>query len=114
MRVELHNLLLDLWIVPSTLRFHLPNNLPDIDYIGFNTLIEPFNNPLVTQAINYALGGGFLIEAANFGGIGLPATSPLANTVWGHVEVAPFTADLDRARQLLAEAGYPDGFSTSI
>jgi len=85
-----------------------------IDYIGFNTSIAPFDNPLVRQAINYALGGGYLIEAASLGGIGLPATLPLANNVWGHVDVAPFTADLDRARELLAEAGYPDGFSTSI
>jgi len=84
-----------------------------LDYIGFNTQVPPFDNPLVIQAINYALDRQEIIDIA-FNGVGIPSSSPLSNVAWGYAGTAPFDTNIDRARELLAEAGYPYGFSTTI
>jgi len=84
-----------------------------IDYIGFNMQKEPFNNPLVAQAINYAIDVQEIIDIA-FHGVGTPATSPLSSLAWGYADVEPFEFNPERARELLTLAGYPDGFETTI
>ena len=92
---------------------HRPN-LAISDYIAFNTQIEPFNNPLVTRAISYALDVQEILYNSFGRHTGTIITTPLPNTVWGHTEIAPFDTNLDHARQLLAAAGYPNGFETTI
>ncbi|MCL2574081.1 MAG: ABC transporter substrate-binding protein [Defluviitaleaceae bacterium] len=84
-----------------------------IDYIGFNMQIEPWNNPLVMQAMNYALNTQEMIDIA-FYGIGSPATSLVPNTAWGYSEVEPFTTNIERARDLLRLAGYENGFGRPV
>lgn len=50
-----------------------------------------------------------------YNGIGIPAVGPLAPPVFGYDENAPgLEYNLDEAKQLLADAGYEDGFSTTI
>jgi peptide/nickel transport system substrate-binding protein len=82
-------------------------------YIGFNVNRPYINNPLVRQAINYALDTHAIVEHV-FMGVGSPVDGPIADIVWGFSRQEPFTTNLDRARQLMVEAGYPDGFKTSI
>ena len=83
------------------------------DYIGFNVSIEPWSNPLVMQAMNYALGGQRIGETV-FGPAAAPITSHLPPSIWGYAQVEPFTHNIDRARELMAEAGYADGFGRPV
>ena len=82
-------------------------------YIGFNTKRAPFDNPLVRQAIHYALDTELIVDTVFFG-VGQPARGPIADNVWGFHEPEPFPTNIDRARELLAQAGHADGFNTEF
>lgn len=83
-------------------------------YIGFNMAKEPFDDIRVRQAINYALDMGPIVENV-YMGLGQPAKGALGPVVWGaNQDVRSYEQDLDKAKQLLTEAGYPDGFSTTL
>ncbi len=85
-----------------------------LSYIGFNTEKEPFNDPKVRQALSLIIDRDEIIEGV-YEGFGIPAKGPLAPSIFGYDEDAePFEHDIEKAKQLLAEAGYEDGFSTSI
>jgi peptide/nickel transport system substrate-binding protein len=83
------------------------------DYVGFNTQMPPFDNVLVRQAISYAVDVADLFNTA-FHGVGEPARGYIAPAVFGFYEAEMFTQDFARARELLTEAGYPDGFNATI
>jgi ABC-type transport system substrate-binding protein/class 3 adenylate cyclase len=79
------------------------------DYIGYRTDRRPFDNELVRKAFSHAvdrdrlLGGGSSVERpAGRGGMLPPAMS-------GHSHRISPPFDLELARRLLAEAGYPGG-----
>jgi peptide/nickel transport system substrate-binding protein len=91
-------------------------------YLWLNTTVEPFDDPLVREAVNIA------IDRANikrvFGG---PITGPIATSIvppgmGGYLspdEYNPFATeglqgDMDQAKQMMADAGYPDGFDEEI
>jgi peptide/nickel transport system substrate-binding protein len=82
-------------------------------YMAINTTDPPLNDVRVRQAINYAINRK-AIASNLLKGICIPAdnivfpTSPLYSTA----ERYPY--DPAKAKALLAEAGVPDGFSTSI
>ncbi len=81
------------------------------DYIGLNLTRPPFDNVLVRQAVAFAIDREQICEAAYFG-LCDPLQGPVgAGSPW-HFDYAPYDGapDLDRARELLAEAGYADGF----
>lgn len=83
-------------------------------YIGFNTQRAPFDNVLVRQAINHAIDTELIIDVV-FEGRGIPATGPISPQVFGaNLELEQFEFDQERARELLEEAGFADGFATSI
>lgn len=75
----------------------------------------PFDNQLVRQAMNYAVNREAIVETA-FHGAEIPVVEPYPETSWAYVpELADYyTFDLDKAKELLVEAGYPDGFQTSM
>jgi len=84
-----------------------------ITYVAMNCGMEPFDDPLVRQAIKYAIDYHAIIEgimkgAAVVGQTFIPTGIP------GHLEAAPYHKDIEKAKDLLAQAGYPDGFSTQI
>lgn len=84
------------------------------DYVGFNCEKEPFDDVRVRQAINHAIDMDLIIEVV-YAGQGVRAVSPISPTVWGaNPNLEGYEFDPEKARALLAEAGYPDGFSTSI
>ncbi len=82
-------------------------------YFGMNTQRPPFDNKLVRQALNYAIDKEAIVENI-FYGFTKPLTSPYGSGQWGHVDVGPYPYDPDKARELLAEAGYPNGFSATM
>ena len=85
-----------------------------IDYIGINTEKEPFNNKLVRQAITHAFDQEAVLSGV-FNGSGTPAIGPLSPVTLGYDEnLERLEYDMDRARELLKEAGYEDGFDATI
>ncbi|MFN2136365.1 MAG: ABC transporter substrate-binding protein [Candidatus Promineifilaceae bacterium] len=83
------------------------------DYIGMNLTREPFDDVRVRQAIAMAIDRQTLCEAGFFG---------LCETIEGPVgsgspwdfNYEPYSRDVDAAKQLLADAGYPDGFEMEL
>lgn len=86
----------------------------NLGFLGFNVQKKPFDNQKVREALSYAVNKAAIIEAF-FGGLAVPAKNPLPPTIWGHNdEVKAHEFNLDKARQLLAEAGYPNGFKAKL
>lgn len=89
----------------------VPNN---VGYLGFNTEVEPFDDPLVRKAINHAINKEDLITSV-YGGQATPATNAVPVDYLGHNdEIEQYEYDLDLAKELLAEAGYEDGFDFDL
>ncbi len=84
------------------------------DYIGFNVQEEPYDQVEVRRAINYAVDVDTIIDAV-YEGQGVPAAGPISDMVWGaHPDLEPYGHDVERAQELMAEAGYEDGFETTF
>ncbi|CEJ19283.1 Dipeptide-binding protein [Ralstonia solanacearum UW551] len=82
-------------------------------YITFNTRVKPFDNPKVRQAINYAINKDALTKVA-FSGYAVPADGVVPQGVDYAVKLGPWPYNPAKARELLKEAGYPDGFETQL
>lgn len=84
--------------------------------LGFNVSRAPFNDPRVRLAINYAIDRDELVEAVYFGNAvpGGPLSPGLQEWALDTGAYACYDTDRDMARSLLAEAGYPNGFSAEI
>ena len=86
----------------------------NVAYIAFNTEKAPFDNAKVRQALNYAVDKKAIIEAV-YQGAGTAAKNPLPPTIWSYNdEIQDYPYDPEKAKQLLAEAGYPNGFETDF
>jgi peptide/nickel transport system substrate-binding protein len=83
-------------------------------YIDMNVTKPPFDNPKVRQAIAYAIPYADILETGLYGrGIAMfGAKGPVSTTEWP--QPSPYVTDLAKAKALLAEAGYPNGFKTTI
>jgi peptide/nickel transport system substrate-binding protein len=83
-------------------------------WITLNTREGPFKDKRVRQAANYAVNKEALTRDI-LRGSAVPATQPLPPTHWAHNEaVAGYPYNPRRARELLAAAGLPEGFSTKL
>lgn len=83
-------------------------------YIGFNTQKEPFDDVRVRQAINYALDMNAVVETV-YQGVGSPAKGPLGPNVFGaNTDLVEYEQDIEKAKELLADAGFADGFTTTL
>ncbi|MBW9093055.1 hypothetical protein JNB62_05115 [Microbacterium jejuense] len=84
--------------------------------LTFNTTSGPFANPLVRTAIAYAIDREHVASAADGGkadpvyGVMLGEDSEFASDESGSL----YSYDPEKAKELLAEAGYPDGFDATI
>jgi peptide/nickel transport system substrate-binding protein len=83
-------------------------------FMGMNTRIAPLDKPAVRQAIEYAINRQDIVQGL-FKGISVPAVGALAPGVAGYTTDLPdWSYDPAKAKQLLSQAGLPDGFKTSL
>lgn len=86
-------------------------------YLGMNTQKEPFNNPKVREAVKYAINYDEMLNDYWSGTILPPTGYVQSYCIYAATpEESGYTYEYnpEKAKQLLAEAGYPDGFSTSV
>ncbi|MEM9787555.1 MAG: ABC transporter substrate-binding protein [Pseudomonadota bacterium] len=116
--------------VDAFIGFPAPENLPQFEadprfqvlvgntegetILSTNNMMPPFDNPLVRQAVAHAIDRQAIIDGAMFG-LGTPIGTHFAPHNPAYLDLtskSPF--DPDRARELLAEAGFADGFTTTL
>ena len=85
----------------------------NIRYIGLNVTRKPFSDVKVRQAVAAAIDRDAVLGPAVFG-FGTPTVEIFPPGYWAGLGVKASTPDVAKARQLLADAGYPQGFSTTI
>lgn len=86
-----------------------------INYLGFNMADEIMNNFKLRQAISYAVDRD-AITAGAFNNSGYTALSIFPVTVDGvtKMDMYPIERDVEKAKQLMSEAGYSDGLTLTI
>ena len=82
-------------------------------YMSMNMNEKPFDNPKVRQAVNYAINKQALCKVA-FSGYARPADGVIPEQIPNAVKLGPWPYDPKKARELLKEAGYPNGFKTTL
>ncbi|MBM3599173.1 MAG: ABC transporter substrate-binding protein [Alphaproteobacteria bacterium] len=86
----------------------------NIGYWAFNTEKKPFTDKRVRQAMNYAVNKQAIIDAV-FLGSGKAAKNPIPPIMWSYNDdVKDYPYDQAKAKALLAEAGFPNGFETDL
>jgi glutathione transport system substrate-binding protein len=84
-----------------------------IRYIALNNLRKPFDDPRVRLALNYAVDKQAFIKVV-FSGHADPMDSPLPPLLGFYQKQGSYPYDPAKAKALLAEAGYPNGFETTL
>jgi dipeptide transport system substrate-binding protein len=86
----------------------------NIGYLAFNVLKKPFDDKRVRQALNMAIDKKSIIDAVYLGA-GVGAINPMPPTIWGYNNnVKDYEYNPEKAKALLAEAGYADGFESDL
>ena len=86
----------------------------NIAYMGFNTTKAPFDNAKVRRALQYASNKEAIVEVL-YEGYGIPCTSIFPTVGVGfNDELGGYSFDLEKAKALLAEAGYADGIEFEV
>jgi peptide/nickel transport system substrate-binding protein/oligopeptide transport system substrate-binding protein len=82
-------------------------------YISMNVTMPPFDQLKVRQAVNMAINKKRIVQMINNRAI--PANQPLPPSMPGYdKDFEGYPHDPAKAKELLAEAGFPDGFSTEL
>ena len=86
----------------------------NVGYLAMNMEKPPFDNRLVRLAINHAIDKQSLVD--NFyRGLAVPAKNPIPPSLWSYNDrIEPYDYDPGKARALLEEAGFPNGFDTEL
>lgn len=85
----------------------------DLVFVDMNTKIKPFDNPKVREAISYAIPYKEILATALYGRGVLMADGKKPYGAGWPVPITHVT-DLAKAKALLAEAGLPNGFKTTL
>lgn len=94
----------DLWVAGAQM---------NTDYVTMNVKVKPFDNLKVREAVNMAINKDRVIQIIN--GRAKPANQVLPPSLPGYDTAHQgYAYDPAKAKALLAEAGYPDGFSTVL
>jgi peptide/nickel transport system substrate-binding protein len=104
----------DLEVVDSdqSLNPAIANGELNVGYLAMHQDNEPLGDVRVRQAIAHAIDRQAIVDA--FYPTGVVAQDHMPPAFFGHGQDWPYDYDPERARELLAEAGYPDGFSTEL
>ncbi len=83
-------------------------------YLGINNQKKPFDDKRVRQALNYAVDKDAIVRDV-LKGTGSLSRGPVLPGTWAaDTALKAYPYDPARARKLLAEAGYPTGFTTTL
>jgi dipeptide transport system substrate-binding protein len=86
----------------------------NVAYWAFNLRKPPFNDVRVRKALSMAINRPAMLEQV-YQGTAVQAVSLIPPTMWSHNDrLEDIAYDPKAARQLLAEAGYPNGFKTDL
>jgi len=87
----------------------------NIRYLGFNLMKKdaPWANPKVRQAISVAMDRQAVVDAA-FYGFATPTLTVFPPGYWATLETPVPAVDAAKAKQMLADAGFPNGFKVTI
>ncbi|AYC30824.1 ABC transporter substrate-binding protein [Paenisporosarcina cavernae] len=86
----------------------------NVGYLGLTSTRPPFDNKLVRQAINHAIDKQAIVDAF-FEGRAEVAKNPMPPVIGGYNDDIPgYDYDPAKAKELLAEAGFPDGFEMDL
>jgi dipeptide transport system substrate-binding protein len=86
----------------------------NVGYLSFNTEKKPLDNVKVRQALTMAVNKQAIIDAV-YQGAGQAAKNLIPPTMWGYNDaVKDYAYDPAKAKELLKEAGMPDGFSIDL
>jgi dipeptide transport system substrate-binding protein len=86
----------------------------NIGYLSLNVKHKPFDSLDVRRAINMAIDKKALV-AAVYQGAGQAAVNPIPPAMWSYNKaVKDYAYEPEKARQLLAKAGFPNGFETKL
>ncbi|WP_400164325.1 ABC transporter substrate-binding protein [Brevibacillus sp. TJ4] len=88
----------------------------EYSYLGINVAKKPFDDPRVRQAISYAVDRNQIVQTVWKGEAALTGPIAPAAKSWAldPSNYDSYTPNIEKAKALLAEAGYPDGFETQI
>src|SRR5690606_15182442 len=82
-------------------------------WLWMNGSREPFTDVRVRQAIQHAVNLDDIAESI-IKGVGYKARAPIAPSVFGfNPNLPPYEYNPDKAKALLTEAGFPNGFETT-
>ena len=84
-----------------------------VRYLFMNNQKAPYNDVRVRQAMNYAINKDAYIAVVK-NGLSSVATSIMGPATQHYKANDPYPYDPEKAKELLAEAGYPDGFETTL
>jgi peptide/nickel transport system substrate-binding protein len=82
-------------------------------HLLMNTRKPPLDNALVRRAIAHAIPYDDIVTVAR-SGLAKVASGPIPHDMWGHFDNLTYKYDLDLAKRLLAEAGYPNGINRTL
>ncbi|MGB7952232.1 MAG: ABC transporter substrate-binding protein [Candidatus Binatia bacterium] len=83
-------------------------------FLALNPVFKPFDNKLVRQAFNYAIDPSVIIKHI-YEGNGYVMDGPVASNVIGaDPKIKRYPLVIKKAKQLLAEAGYPNGLDVKL
>ena len=83
-------------------------------FVALNTQHKPLDDERVRQAINMAFDRATYLKVV-FDNTATPAVNPYPTNTWSYDKaIAAYPYDPAKAKTLLAQAGYPNGFSTTI
>ncbi len=87
---------------------------PRVFFVVIDPREAPFDDVRVRQALNHAVDVDAIITSLYMGYATRLATVVDTGALGHDPSIVPYEYDPDRARELLAEAGYPDGFETNF
>ncbi len=82
--------------------------------LQFNCANEYLSDPLCRQAVSYAIDRQAIVDTLLKNVAMGVSTSPVNPLVWGYNDLGVIEQDLEKSKELLAKAGYPNGFEFSI